>query len=155
VIDALDPAGRRGLVRKRGETMSTTQIDIETNKQIVRDFMEAFGSGDIPRTMGFMADDATWWVAGSIPLSGTYTKQEFEQLLGGVVDTCKQPISLTPNAFTAEGGRVAVETESYTETNEGKVYNNQYHFLFVLRDGKIVQVKEYLDTMHTNEILCS
>jgi ketosteroid isomerase-like protein len=105
--------------------------------------------------MGYMADDATWWVAGTIPLSGTYTKEQFEGLLGGVVDTCKQPISLTPKAFTAEGDRVAVETESYTETNTGKVYNNEYHFLFVLRDGKIVQVKEYLDTMHTNEILCT
>ncbi|HEX4108038.1 MAG TPA: nuclear transport factor 2 family protein [Solirubrobacteraceae bacterium] len=135
--------------------MAITDTSVETNKQIVRDFMEAFGSGDIPRTMGFMARDATWWVAGTIPLSGTYTKQEFEQLLGGVVDTCKQPISLTPHAFTAEGDRVAVETESYTETNAGKVYNNHYHFLFVLRDGKIVQVKEYLDTMHTNEVLCS
>ena len=133
--------------------MSTTDTSqIEANKQIVRDFMEAFGSGDIARTMDFMAEDATWWVAGTIKLSGTYTKTEFEALLGGVVDNCKQPISLTPNAFTAEGDRVAVETESYTETNEGKVYANQYHFLFVLRDGKIVQVKEYLDTMHTADV---
>jgi ketosteroid isomerase-like protein len=142
-------------VEREGELMSTTTTDIETNKQIVRDFMEAFGSGDVGRTMAYMADDATWWVAGTIPLSGTYTKAEFANLLAGVVETCKQPISLTPKAFTAEGDRVAVETESYTETNKGGIYNNQYHFLFSLRDGKIVQVKEYLDTMHTNEILCS
>lgn len=129
--------------------------DIETNKQIVRDFMEAFGSGDVDRTMAYFAEDGTWWVAGTIALSGTYTKDDFAKLLAGVVDTCKMPISLTPKAFTAEGDRVAVETESYTETNTGKIYNNQYHFLFRLRDGKIVEVKEYLDTMHTHEILCS
>lgn len=129
--------------------------EIETNKQIVRDFMEAFGSGDVDRTMSYFADHGTWWVAGNIPLSGTYSKDDFGKLLGGVVETCKMPISLTPKAFTAEGTRVAVETESYTETNKGGIYNNQYHFLFVIEDGKIVQVKEYLDTMHTNEILCS
>lgn len=129
--------------------------DVEADKQLVRDFMEAFGSGDIPRTMAMMSEDATWWVAGTIPLSGTYDKAEFTALLGGVVENCKGPIQLTPKEFTAEGGRVAVETESYVETNEGKVYNNEYHFLFVVRDGKITQVKEYLDTMHTNEILCS
>jgi uncharacterized protein len=136
-------------------TGSRTDPMLEANKRLIRDFMEAFGSGDIPRTMSYMADDATWWVAGNFALSGTYTKAEFEQLLGGVVETCRQPISLTPKAFTAEGDRVAVETESYTETNRGGVYQNQYHFLFVVRDGRIAQVKEYLDTMHTNEILCS
>jgi ketosteroid isomerase-like protein len=127
----------------------------EQNKQTVKDFMEAFGSGDVDRTMAYLADDATWWVAGNFGLSGTYPKKEFEQLLSGVSATCKMPISLTPKAFTAEGDRVAVETESYTETNKGGVYNNFYHFLFVLRDDKIVQVKEFLDTMHANEILCT
>lgn len=135
--------------------MSTTAVDqLEANKQTIRDFMVAFGSGDIPATMDFMTDDATWWVAGTIPLSGTYTKDEFTKLLGGVVETCKMPISLKPEAFTAEGDRVAVETESYTETNEGGVYNNHYHFLFEMQDGKIRRVKEFLDTMHANDILC-
>lgn len=135
--------------------MSTTVDQLEANKQTVKDFMVAFGSGDIDDTMDRMTDDATWWVAGTIQLSGTYTKEEFRALLGGVVDTCKGPIQLTPKAFTAEGDRVAVETESYVETNTGKVYNNQYHFLFTVRDGKVAGVKEYLDTMHTHEILCS
>jgi ketosteroid isomerase-like protein len=47
---------------------------------------------------------------------------------------------------------VAVETESYAELNNGRIYNNDYHFLFIVRDGKIHQVKEYLDTIHTNEV---
>jgi uncharacterized protein len=128
---------------------------IEQNKQLVRDFMVAFGSGDVEHAMSFLTDDATWWVAGDFPLSGTYPKKEFAKLLAGVSDTCTMPISLTPKAFTAEGDRVAVETESYTETNKGGVYNNLYHFLFVLNDGKIAQVKEFLDTMHANEILCT
>ena len=37
----------------------------------------------------------------------------------------------------------------------GKTYQNKYHFLMIVRDGKIHQVKEYLDTMHANEVLCS
>ena len=39
-----------------------------------------------------------------------------------------------------------------TELNNGRIYNNLYHFLFVVRDGKVLQVKEYLDTMHTNDV---
>jgi ketosteroid isomerase-like protein len=37
----------------------------------------------------------------------------------------------------------------------GKTYQNLYHFLFVVRDGKIQSVKEYLDTMHAADVLCS
>ena len=39
-----------------------------------------------------------------------------------------------------------------TELNNGRIYNNLYPFLFVVRDGKVLQVKEYLDTMHTNDV---
>ena len=35
----------------------------------------------------------------------------------------------------------------------GRPYRNQYHFLMVIRDGKVRQLKEYLDTMHAQEVL--
>jgi ketosteroid isomerase-like protein len=127
----------------------------ETNKQTVSRFLELFSSGDVGDTMAMFAEDATWWVAGTMPISGTYSKAQFTDLLSGVLTSCKGPIKITPKAFTAEGDRVAVEAESYTETNQGRVYNNLYHFLFKVRDGQIAAVKEYLDTMHTNAVLCT
>lgn len=47
------------------------------------------------------------------------------------------------------------EAESFTKTRDGRTYNNLYHFLFLVRDGKVAGVKEYLDTMHTNAVLCT
>lgn len=127
----------------------------EQNKQTVKHFLEVFSSGDVAATMALMADTGTWWVAGTMPISGTYDKAAFTKLLSGVGESCKGPIKITPKAFTAEGERVAVEAESLAHTNNGRTYNNLYHFLFVVRDGKIASVKEYLDTMHTNAVLCT
>lgn len=128
----------------------------EQNKQTVKRFMELFSSGDVDATMAMMTDSATWWVAGTMPISGTYSKAQFRELLSGVAGTCKGgAIRLMPKAFTAEGDRVAVETESLADLNNGRHYNNHYHFLFVVRDGKVESVKEYLDTMHTNAVLCT
>ena len=62
-------------------------------------------------------------------------------------------LKLTPKGITAEGDRVAVEAESYGQHANGKVYNNQYHFLIEVRNDKIQAVREYLDTMHANEVL--
>ena len=57
--------------------------------------------------------------------------------------------------MTAEGDRVAVEARSSAEHVNGKSYRNEYHFLFVAKNGKLWRVKEYLDTMHANEVMCS
>jgi ketosteroid isomerase-like protein/nitrite reductase/ring-hydroxylating ferredoxin subunit len=127
----------------------------QTNKSIVMRFLAEFSSGAVDSTMAMMTDDATWWVAGTMPISGTYDKPAFTRLLSGVLETCTGPIKITPKGLVAEGGQVAVEAESYTQTRSGRTYNNLYHFLFTIRDGKIAGVKEYLDTMHANTILCT
>ena len=57
-------------------------------------------------------------------------------------------IQFTVHSLTAEDDRVAAEVESYAPLVNGKVYNNHYHMLFVIRDGKIAIVKEYADTAH-------
>jgi len=131
--------------------MSTIE---EQNKQTVTDFMTTFSGGDVDKILGSMTDDATWWVAGNIPgISGTKDKAGFGEMLGGIAEsTTTGAITLTPRAFTAEGERVAVETESYAELKNGRVYNNLYHFVFEVRDGKIASVKEYLDTEHATAI---
>ncbi|WP_344025367.1 nuclear transport factor 2 family protein, partial [Pseudonocardia kongjuensis] len=123
----------------------------EQNKKIVTEFMEVFSAGDVDGIMDRLTDDATWWVAGTIPgISGTKDKAGFREMVSGIAaSTTSGAIRLTPLAFTAEGDRVAVETESYTELKNGRVYNNLYHFLFTVRDGRISSVKEYLDTEHT------
>lgn len=131
---------------------NVTATETEASRQTVLKFLEVFSTGDVQGILDMMDDSATWWVAGTIPLSGTKTKQEFGEMLSGVADNCKGPIKLTPHATTAEGDRVAVETESYAELNNGRIYNNHYHFLFRVKDGKIAEVREYLDTMHTNDI---
>jgi uncharacterized protein len=127
----------------------------EQNKQIVTDFLEKFSAGDFDNALTMMSDDSTWWVAGNIPVSGTKTKAEFATLLEGVGEMLDGPIVITPTAMTAEGERVAVEANSSAEHVNGKSYRNEYHFLFILKDGKIHRVKEYLDTMHANDVLCT
>lgn len=126
----------------------------EDNKAIVAEFMEVFSAGDVEKILSYLSDSATWWVAGTIEgISGTKNKTEFGEMLGGLSQlSTSGAIRLTPHAWAAEGDRVAVETESYAELTNGRIYNNRYHFVFVLRDGRIEQVKEYLDTEHTRAV---
>ncbi|MFC5458910.1 nuclear transport factor 2 family protein [Massilia niabensis] len=120
------------------------------NKQIVRDFLEVFSSGDAAAIVARLHPDATWWVSGRMAgLSDTYTRAQLGVLLQGVTTLYKHgALKITPTSLIGEGSHVAVEAESYAELNNGRVYNNFYHFLFEIAEGKILRVKEYMDTQH-------
>ncbi len=130
-------------------------MSVEANKKIVAKFFEDLSSGNAAAVLDALSDSATWWVAGNFPLSGTKTKAQFAELIGSLGKNIEGGLRVTPIGVTAEGDRVAVEAESYAKMKNGKTYQNKYHFLLIVRDGKIQQVKEYLDTMHANEVLCS
>jgi uncharacterized protein len=125
----------------------------QNNKELITRFLQDFSRGDVNAVLETMVDDATWWTAGRIKgMSGTASKAVFGQGLPGLLAACKGgTIAITPTAMTAEGDRVAVQAESNAETTNGREYRNEYHFLFVVRQGKIVSVKEYMDTEHARQ----
>jgi len=130
-------------------------MSVEENKKVVANFFEAMNAGNGAALLGALADSATWWVGGNFAISGTKTKAQFAELMGQIGAKVAGPLRVTPVGITAEGDRVAVEAESYAKMKSGETYENKYHFLFIVRDGKIASVKEYLDTSHASEVLCS
>jgi len=130
-------------------------MSAEDNKRFILGFFEDLSAGKGEAVLGAMADSATWWIQGNFPLSGTKTKAQFAELIGQLGSKIDGGLRVTPTGLTAEGDRVAVEAESFAKMTNGKTYQNKYHFLFIVRDGKIQSVKEYLDTIHANEVLCS
>lgn len=127
------------------------------NQQLVAHFWDAFSRSDFDTALALLDDrEFTWWILGSpktFCLAGARDKAGFKALLAGVSANAPGGIRMTPSAWTAQGERVAMEAESYAVVS-GKVYNNLYHFLHIVRGGRIRMVKEYLDTQHAAEILC-
>jgi uncharacterized protein len=128
-------------------------MSVEENKKIAAAFFENLSSGNGAAVMNALADTATWWLAGNFPQAGTKTKKEFAELVGSLGPKIDGPLTVKPTGVTAEGDRVAVEAESHAKMKNGKVYQNKYHFLLEIRDGKIQKVKEYLDTTHAEQVL--
>ncbi len=127
-------------------------MGIEQNKNLVRKFFELV-TIQSPAAWDLVADDATWWVPGNTPFSGTHTKREFLPLVDKVRSLVESSFPEWPTGMTAEGDYVAAEAESYTTVAGGKVYQNKYHFLFHIKDGLIRSCREYLDTVPIRELL--
>jgi ketosteroid isomerase-like protein len=122
------------------------------NKQAVEAFWQAFSCSDIDGAIALLTDDVSWWVSGKTGISGTYDKEGLRELFTSVVGGTKSGIRITPKQMTAEDNRVAMEALSEGETMDGRHYRNDYHFLHVIRDGKLAEVREYMDPEHVREI---
>jgi ketosteroid isomerase-like protein len=122
----------------------------ENNKKIVEQLFQALSSEDVESVLELLHEDVAWWISGQIEgISGTFSRQEMGELLRGIGPVFKGGvIKITPSSMIAEDARVAAEAEAHGELNNGRRYNNLYHFLFEIEDGKIKSVKEYMDTMH-------
>jgi uncharacterized protein len=129
--------------------MNTT----DQNKKVVEEFLATFSAGDIDGVVAGLADDATWWVLGSMDgFSGTYSAEEMAKMLPNFKSIYKAgALRLTPLTMIAEDNRVAVEAEGYAELTNGRIYSSKYHFLFEVEGDKVTRVKEYLDTHHAYE----
>ncbi|MET9482022.1 hypothetical protein [Streptomyces sp. NPDC006638] len=56
-------------------------------------------------------------------------------------------------SVTSEGERVVIEYAAHDESAVGKVYDNRITLAVELSGGKIIRVREYLDTIHANDVL--
>jgi ketosteroid isomerase-like protein len=129
-------------------------MGIEENKQIALAYFAERSAGN-PQAVERFADSAQWMIMAKPPMGGTKTKAELMQIIRDNTARFEVPIKLTVTGITAEGERVAVEAEGHAKLKNGKVYQNQYHFLFIIRDGKIQLGKEYCDFHHAYEIFRS
>lgn len=130
-------------------------MSAEANKLVVKKFNSCFELSAIDEVLGMMTDDATWWVNGKPHLfsgAGTKTKAEMAQIWNDLFASLQGGLKMDVLAMIAEGDLVAAEIRSHAVTKSGKVYENDYHMLFTVLEGKIVQVKEYTDLMHAVEI---
>jgi len=131
-------------------------MSTEQSRLVVLGFVENFGAGRVDVALNLLADDATWWVAGTpgeFGLAGLRTKAQLPELFQWLGTAMPQGVQVTVRGITAENERVALEVEARATTASGAAYHNFLHFLFEVRDGKIKSVREYLDTLHAQREL--
>ena len=86
-------------------------------------------------------------------MSDTLSQDEVSALLRGLADGDVPAEEPTPDDGTArdydligEDDRVVVRGRGEVRTKWGKDYNNSYCFFIRMADGRMVELREYLDT---------
>jgi uncharacterized protein len=103
-------------------------MGVQENVQIVKDGYAAFGRGDIQDLLALFAEDIEWIIPGEgWPLAGAYRGHagvaDFFQKISEMLEIS----FLESREFVAQGDRVLVA--------------------FTVRNGKVTNVREYIDTL--------
>lgn len=133
----------------------TGQLETEA-KTVLRRYLDALTAGDLAAVADSFAEDATWSIHGTLPLSGT------RQGRGAIMGFLASAVSLyRPGTqsfafgeITAEADRAVLEWRIRgIAAVTGRNYDDTYCGAFRVRDGRITEVREYLDSLHAAEVL--
>ena len=124
-------------------------MSANSHKQLVAKFFANFTTSDIDGVLSLLDDQVSWQMMGQqggLPISGTMDRGGIIDLMKSVRELVSGQLKMTIIDWTIDDDRVAVEVESDAELNNGRRYNNLYHYLIVIKNGKIKTIKEYADT---------
>ena len=129
-------------------------MSTEANKQVVREAYAAISSGDVDGFMNRLADDVEWYFIGSHRFAGTLKGKEeiMNKLFEPLGEALTSTIQLEIKQLIAEGDKVVSEMLGTSKSTEGKDYNNTYCLILTVQDGKIKEMREYLDTELITEV---
>jgi ketosteroid isomerase-like protein len=122
-------------------------MSIEKNIQTVKDFFAAIGRGDREALLALAAEDIEWIIPGEDwPLAGT---RHGHAGLADLLETASRSIetSTEPREFVAQGNRVlvvGVATGRIKATS--KTFDDDWVFAITVRDGRLTNIREYVDT---------
>lgn len=123
----------------------------QANKQVVRDFLSALGRGDASGLAAVLSPDVKAIATGTCFMSGTRDYDTVLSAAGQLGAITRDGIDFTILSMTAEEDRVSAEAKGRSVLVNGTPYDNEYHFLFTVQGGRIVQIREYFCTKLTEE----
>jgi len=135
--------------------MSTVTTDA---KAVVQGYLDALLAGDLEGIRACFAPDATWTIYGDLPIAGPWHGRDaiVDDFLGTVgwdlFEAGSGPEFEFPTLI-GEGNTVALEWRVTARSAAGADYRNHYCGIFVVDDGRIATVREYLDSDYAKRVL--
>ncbi|MBR0899934.1 nuclear transport factor 2 family protein [Bradyrhizobium tropiciagri] len=124
-----------------------------TAKEIVLNAWQTFRTRDASQIAALFAPDAEWIAparnATAVALDHTdhmVGADAIAHFISTEMHRLFSEIDIAFRAVHADGNNVIVEERMRATLPGGRAYDNDYCFVFVVEDGRIKQVREYMDT---------
>ncbi len=119
------------------------------NIDIIKNLYNSFAAGDIDTVLGILAEDVEWIESEGIPYGGTF--QGHEAVVNGVftkIGSEWSNFSARVDEFIDAGDIViTLGVDSGTYNGTGKSMQAPTASIWRLKAGKVVQFRQYIDTL--------
>lgn len=128
-------------------------MSAETNVAMIQKIYVAFGSGDLPAILEFMADDIDWGIeahASEVPWHGTGSGKMFAAKFFEALGRECTFSRFEPSGFLANDTSLAclVTFEATMKKNGRKMLQNAIHH-FTIKNGRVTKWRGWEDTATT------
>ncbi|MGB1219601.1 MAG: nuclear transport factor 2 family protein [Flavobacteriales bacterium] len=137
------------------ENLKTNKMELKENKTVVQEFIVAMQNSNVDKLKTMITDDFSWWIIGKpeyLVTAGEHDKDYFLGFFKGGELFPEGP-EFKIVSIMAEDNKVATEATFKAKTAMGTFYENTYHFLFIIENGKVKRMKEYMDTFSAKRLL--
>jgi ketosteroid isomerase-like protein len=127
----------------------------EENKELVRQAFDALAQADGKPFLDLMAEDFSWIIEGQSKWSRRYEGKDAvrHELFRPLFQNFATPYRNRAEEIIADGDRIVVLCQGEVKTIRGENYNNDYCYVIRMRDGKMIELREYMDTALAEAVL--
>ena len=122
------------------------------NERAVVDFFETLSTGDLDALATHLHEDASWEpMVRDIPGAARHHPRDkiINEFLAPIRGAFRPGDPKTHvDVILSDGDRVVAETHATGQRADGKPYDNRYVWVFELRDGKVLNIREYMDSLY-------
>jgi uncharacterized protein len=128
----------------------------EVNKTLTVKFFDAWFSGRMQDALALATEDFTFTVPGDpdrFPLAGTYDREGWTEMLARVGAVMPDGVAADILTCVADDEHAVVVAHTFGTSRTGRRYDNDLCYVVRIRDGSLASCREYLDTIHANDVL--
>ena len=126
------------------------------NKRLVGKAFDALAEADARPFVDLFADDIVWIVTGKSKWSRRFEGKDAIQreLMKPLFSMFATPYrNVAERIIADEEGNIVVLCKGEVRTISGQDYENDYCFVLRMKDGKIVELREYMDSALAERVL--
>ena len=121
----------------------------EQNKAIVQQAYDNFKTGNIQALLDLMSEDVNWTLPemADVPFAGKRAGREQVKEFFGTLGLTQDSLRFEPRELVAEGDKVvSLGSYDWRVKANNREFGGDFAHVFTLRDSKIVDFHEYMDT---------
>lgn len=132
-------------------------MNTEASRKLVLDYLAAQASGDAAKITELLDEKVFWTPPASAGLGVPRGRNAVLQVMAEAGEKFFDLSSLKVDVkwIVAEGDKVIIRQHATGKAANGKHYENEYVWVYICRDGKIVEIEEHTDSQRFKEIVLS